>query len=581
MLRDVSAEFATIGLWGPQAREILAAASPDDVDDAALPARRAETGPGRRRDRPCRPHQLCRRTRVGDQRRSRLSGHGLGCAADSGRGRRASSRSGTARSTRCDREGLSLLRDRHDDARDPGRGGSRGLRSTWRRGISSVATASSSGASEIRSARLDACGPSSSARTRLAPALRWRGRSPRRRRDRATAQRRVRDDRRTHDRVCVSSVRTRGGSAAPGGRRSSERIPAVVAARCPRGPARRSDARLTDCTMPFLRRSGGSGATKIFYATDVHGSERTWRKFLNAGAFYGADVLVMGGDVMGKLTIPIIRESNGRYRATVHGRVERPRDDGRSRRRQGAHRVPGDVSHGDGRGRVRGAPCGSERRRSAVRRARDRTTRALDRPRRIEARRHRASGATRPAATTTSRKSWRSWIAPIREHFVGCESRAVQLDDRHIMVSMPYVNPTPWHTPREAPEPELAERIERSPGTCPDYGHAIFNFHAPPSDSTLDTCPQLDWTTDPPSQIVAGRAAGHVRRGQRGRPRRPSSATSRCSASTATSTSRRRRRRLGRTLCVNPGSEYGEGVLRGCLITIADGQVKGYQMTAG
>ncbi len=42
VLRDVSAEFATIGLWGPQAREILAAASPDDVDDAALPARRAE-----------------------------------------------------------------------------------------------------------------------------------------------------------------------------------------------------------------------------------------------------------------------------------------------------------------------------------------------------------------------------------------------------------------------------------------------------------------------------------------------------------------------------------------------------------
>jgi len=39
--------------------------------------------------------------------------------------------------------------------------------------------------------------------------------------------------------------------------------------------------------------------------------------------------------------------------------------------------------------------------------------------------------------------------------------------------------------------------------------------------------------------------------------------------------------KVGRTLVVNPGSEYGEGVLRGCLITIADGQVKSYQMTAG
>ena len=40
-IRDVSDELATIGLWGPRARKILAEASPDAVDDAALPLRRA------------------------------------------------------------------------------------------------------------------------------------------------------------------------------------------------------------------------------------------------------------------------------------------------------------------------------------------------------------------------------------------------------------------------------------------------------------------------------------------------------------------------------------------------------------
>ena len=55
----------------------------------------------------------------------------------------------------------------------------------------------------------------------------------------------------------------------------------------------------------------------------MHGSERTWRKFLNAGAFYGADVLVMGGDVMGKLTIPIIREAGGTHRAPSTAGSER------------------------------------------------------------------------------------------------------------------------------------------------------------------------------------------------------------------------------------------------------------------
>ncbi|MEO8462737.1 MAG: metallophosphoesterase, partial [Chloroflexota bacterium] len=67
----------------------------------------------------------------------------------------------------------------------------------------------------------------------------------------------------------------------------------------------------------------GQRGTKIFYATDVHGSERTWKKFLNAAKFYGADALVMGGDIMGKLAIPVIRDAGGSYRATIHGRVER------------------------------------------------------------------------------------------------------------------------------------------------------------------------------------------------------------------------------------------------------------------
>ena len=39
--------------------------------------------------------------------------------------------------------------------------------------------------------------------------------------------------------------------------------------------------------------------------------------------------------------------------------------------------------------------------------------------------------------------------------------------------------------------------------------------------------------------------------------------------------------KIGRTTCINPGSEYGEGVLRGCLITLGKDQVKSHQLTAG
>src|SRR3989454_8066954 len=60
--------------------------------------------------------------------------------------------------------------------------------------------------------------------------------------------------------------------------------------------------------------------TKIFFATDLHGSEMCWRKFLNAAKFYDADVLICGGDMTGKAMIPIVEE-NGRFTVTLGSEV--------------------------------------------------------------------------------------------------------------------------------------------------------------------------------------------------------------------------------------------------------------------
>lgn len=331
--------------------------------------------------------------------------------------------------------------------------------------------------------------------------------------------------------------------------------------------------------MRFPGRPRASKGTRIFYATDVHGSERTWRKFLNAGAFYRADVLVMGGDVMGKLTIPIIRESGGTHRATIHGRVERLETASEveaARERIGFLGFYSTIMDPEEYEATRADPASVER--LFIDLATERLLRWMD-----LAESKLAGTGIRCYATGGNDDVDEVMAAmdrPGAKAFVACEGRAVPLDDEHVMVSMPYVNPTPWKTPREAPEPELASRIAAIAGDLPDYGKIIFNFHAPPVDSTLDTCAKLDPTTVPPSQIVSGgqpvlygagstsvRAAieryqpmlglhGHIHESQ------------------AVA-------KLGRTVCVNPGSEYGEGVLRGCLITIADGQIKNYQMTAG
>lgn len=58
---------------------------------------------------------------------------------------------------------------------------------------------------------------------------------------------------------------------------------------------------------------------RLFFVTDVHGSEKCFRKFVNAAKFYEAQVLVLGGDVTGKMVIPIVDQSNGTYNCTFLG----------------------------------------------------------------------------------------------------------------------------------------------------------------------------------------------------------------------------------------------------------------------
>src|SRR3989304_1211242 len=75
--------------------------------------------------------------------------------------------------------------------------------------------------------------------------------------------------------------------------------------------------------MSFFSKKKSKKMTRLFFATDIHGSARTYRKFINAGKFYDVNVIVLGGDIQGKLLIPIIKEANGHYRATLQGTVQK------------------------------------------------------------------------------------------------------------------------------------------------------------------------------------------------------------------------------------------------------------------
>ena len=50
---------------------------------------------------------------------------------------------------------------------------------------------------------------------------------------------------------------------------------------------------------------------KFFFATDIHGSDLCLKKFLNSGKFYGVDAIIMGGDITGKMIVPIVAGEGG------------------------------------------------------------------------------------------------------------------------------------------------------------------------------------------------------------------------------------------------------------------------------
>ena len=95
----------------------------------------------------------------------------------------------------------------------------------------------------------------------------------------------------------------------------------------------------------------GDDALRLYYASDIHGTEVLWKKFLNAPKVYKAQVLVMGGDITGKVVIPIVQEGDGTWTAHLFGGRQSARDeaelDGLERRMRGNGMYPYRTTHAE------------------------------------------------------------------------------------------------------------------------------------------------------------------------------------------------------------------------------------------
>jgi uncharacterized protein len=326
----------------------------------------------------------------------------------------------------------------------------------------------------------------------------------------------------------------------------------------------------------FRRRKaegGGDAPLRLYYASDIHGTEVLWLKFLNAPKHYKAQVLVMGGDVTGKMVIPLVEDPPGVFSGQLFSRKERAESEAElatlERRIRGNGMYPYRTSAAEV-ARIADLPE-EERERWFEGVMLNTFSRWLD----VADERLAASGV--PCFVMPGNDDPTSLEEQLRasKHVQACDERIVSFGG-YTMLSLGYSNRTPWDSPRELDEDELYRRIEALATQVDDVSRCVFNLHVPPYDSGLDTAAELDSDFNmvlvggEPNMIPVGSTAVReaIERFQ------PIAALHGHIHESAGAT------RIGRTLCVNPGSDYHTGRIAGCLVNLA-GESARHQFVTG
>jgi Icc-related predicted phosphoesterase len=311
---------------------------------------------------------------------------------------------------------------------------------------------------------------------------------------------------------------------------------------------------------------------RIFFATDIHGSEVCWRKFLNAGAFHKADVLIMGGDMTGKAMVPIVR-TNGSWEVTLQDQrqVLTTEDEVRAIEKRISDRgyypirlTPEEITAWNADSALVDARFKAE------------MLGNVERWMALGDERLEGTGIRCIVSPANDDMFEIDPIIAAAKNIELGEANTIPLDG-FSLVSTGWANTTPWHTYRELEEPELRERIDGLVADVPDPKRAIFNFHAPPYGSNLDNAPKLDadmkYVSGGQALIPVGSKAvresilaygpplslhGHIHEGKGAV-------------------------KLGSTLAVNPGSSYEDGVLQAAIVDLDEkkGTVKRYLLING
>src|SRR5918999_513332 len=286
--------------------------------------------------------------------------------------------------------------------------------------------------------------------------------------------------------------------------------------------------------------------TRIFFATDIHGSEVCWKKFLNSGKHYEANVLILGGDMTGKALVPIVEKGEGRWQAELlenrydFGSEDEVKEFEQAVGRRGYYTfrtTPDEIAELGEDEKLR-EELFHEKMLGTVERWMQMADEKLE-----------GTGIQCFVSPGNDDQFEVDEVVASARHVQLAEGRVVEFGG-YQMVSTGWANRTPWDTYREEDEEDLKKRLDEAPELTEDLRPKHGGRSIVPVGSTAVK-----------EAIEEGQPAlslhGHIHEA-------------------------RGNTRIGRTLAINPGSSYEQGQLLGAMIDLDGKQkIKRFILTSG
>jgi Icc-related predicted phosphoesterase len=328
--------------------------------------------------------------------------------------------------------------------------------------------------------------------------------------------------------------------------------------------------------MPsFFRRADKPGvrSIRLLQAADFHGSNAAFRKFMSAIKQHNAQHAIITGDLTGKAIVPIIRDG-GRYTSWLFGNREVLETDAELDR---FRQKVGDVGMYD-------HVCDAEEARALDADA-DRLHALF-----VDKMNARLSEWLDLAGNYLAPLGVPLWVIPgndddrsvdpildASEYARNVDHKVVELDEFHELVSLGDTSMTPWECPRDYPESHMVPTVKGLFEQVRNPEGAIVNMHCPPRDTAIDQAPSLNERLEiefEGGQVVMASAGSAAIRSGLETLQPLLSLHGHIHEARGTT-------RIGRTLCLNPGSEYAEGIMKAAIINLEPTRVKGYLLISG